>query len=134
MSSVSSAPFWTAKLRTYWNFIHMKNRNKGLRYCYGDLIKWELFEKLLPQMLYTGEEGKRNAVFRYLKNQRQDFDPYRWNIQHNSFIRFKSFNNKIQLIRNVVRSFRIRGQAECCIQIFKKSKTRLCIYFSFRSM
>lgn len=42
-------------------------------YCYGDLIKWELFEKLLPQMLYTGEEGKRNAVFRYLKNQRQDF-------------------------------------------------------------
>lgn len=38
-------------------------------YSYGDLIKWEFFEKLLPQMLYTGEEDKRDAVFRYLKNE-----------------------------------------------------------------
>lgn len=40
---------------------------------YEDLIRWELFEKLLPQMLYTGQEDKRDAVFRYLKNEGQSF-------------------------------------------------------------
>lgn len=42
-------------------------------YNYEDLVRWELFESLLPQMLYTGEEDKRDAVFRYLKNEGQSF-------------------------------------------------------------
>lgn len=45
----------------------------GTGYNYEDLVRWEFFEKLLPQMLYTGTGGKGDEVFNCLKEDGQRF-------------------------------------------------------------
>lgn len=42
-------------------------------YNYEDLVRWEFFEKLLPQMLYTGIGGKGDEAFNCLKEDGQRF-------------------------------------------------------------
>lgn len=43
---------------------------------YHDRLRWELFEKLMPQMLYCGDDDERNKIFESLREDAQGLTYY----------------------------------------------------------